>query len=122
LHTLLDLRGAVPSLIHISAGKLHDVNVLDQLLPEPGAFYVMDRVYLDFARLYAHDQAGSFFVTRAKRNIDARRVYSAAIDRGTGLKCDQRMALNGFYTAQDYPVICVVSATATRRPTGTWCS
>jgi hypothetical protein len=103
LHTLLDLRGAIPSFIHISDGKLHDVNVLDLLLPEAGAFYVMDRGYLDFARLYALDQAGSFFVTRAKRNMDARRVYSAAIDRSTGLMCDQRIALNGFYAAQHYP-------------------
>ena len=103
LHTLLDLRGAIPSFIHISDGKLHDVNVLDLLLPEAGAFYVMDRGYLDFARLYALDQADSFFVTRAKRNMDARRVYSAAIDRSTGLMCDQRIALNGFYAAQHYP-------------------
>lgn len=103
LHTLLDLRGAIPSFIHISDGKLHDVNVLDLLLPEAGAFYVMDRGYLDFARLYALDQAGSFFVTRAKRNMDARRVYSAAIDRSTGLMCDQRIALNGFYATQHYP-------------------
>ena len=89
LHTLLDLRGAIPSFIHISDGKLHDVNVLDLLLPEAGAFYVMDRGYLDFARLYALDQAGSFFVTRAKRNMDARRVYSAPTDRSTRLICDQ---------------------------------
>ena len=103
MHTLLDLRGSIPSFIHISDGKLHDVNVLDMLIPEAGAFYVMDRGYLDFARLYALDQAGSFFVTRAKRNLDARRVYSAPIDRSTGLICDQRIALNGFYAAQDYP-------------------
>jgi Domain of unknown function (DUF4372)/Transposase DDE domain len=103
LHTLLDLRGAIPSFIHISDGKLHDVNVLDLLLPEPGAFYVMDRGYLDFARLYALDQAGSFFVTRARRNMNARRVYSAAVDRSSGLICDQRIALNNFYAARDYP-------------------
>jgi IS4 transposase len=103
LHTLLDLRGAIPSFIHISDGKLHDVNVLDLLLPEAGAFYVMDRAYLDFARLYALDQAGSFFVTRAKRNMNARRVYSAAVDRSTGLICDQTIALNNFYAARDYP-------------------
>ena len=85
LHTLLDLRGAIPSFIHISDGKMHDVNVLDLLLPEAGAFYVMDRGYLDFARLYALDQAGSFFVTRAKRNMNARRVYSAPVDRSTAI-------------------------------------
>ena len=103
LHTLLDLRGAIPSFIHVSDGKLHDVNVLDLLLPEPGAFYVMDRGYLDFARLYALDQAGSFFVTRAKRNMNARRLYSAAVDRDTGLICDQTIALNNFYAVRDYP-------------------
>jgi hypothetical protein len=103
LHTLLDLRGAIPSFIHISDGKLHDVNVLDLLLPEAGAFYVLDRGYLDFARLYALDQAGSFFVTRAKRNLNARRLYSASVDRSTGLICDQTIALNNFYTARDYP-------------------
>jgi hypothetical protein len=103
LHTLLDLRGAIPSFIHISDGKMHDVNVLDLLLPEAGAFYVMDRGYLDFARLYALDQAGSFFVTRAKRNMNARRVYSTTVDRSTGLICDQRIVLNNFYAARDYP-------------------
>src|SRR6202158_6139297 len=103
LHTLLDLRGAIPTFIHISDGKLHDVNVLDLLSPEPGAFYVMDRGYLDFARLYALHQAGSFFVTRAKRNMNARRVYSAAVDRKSGLICDQRIVLNNFYAARDYP-------------------
>ena len=76
LHTLLDLRGAIPTFIHISDGKLHDVNVLDILIPEPGAFYVMDRGYLDFERLHVLHCAGSFFVTRAKSNMDARRVYS----------------------------------------------
>src|ERR1700704_1892313 len=85
MHTLLDLRGAIPSFIHISDGKLHEVNVLDMLIPEPGAFYVMDRGYQDFVRLYALDQGGSFFVTRAKHNMDARRVYSASTDRSTGV-------------------------------------
>ena len=103
LHTLLDLRGAIPSFIHVSDGRFHDVNVLDLLLPEPGAFYIMDRGYLDFARLHRLDQAGSFFVTRAKRNLDARRLYSAPVDRSSGLICDQTVALNGFYSAQDYP-------------------
>ena len=103
LHTLLDLRGAIPSFIHVSDGRFHDVNVLDLLLPEPGAFYVMDRGYLDFERLYRLDQAGSFFVTRAKRNMDARRLYSAPVDRSSGLICDQTVALNSFYSSQAYP-------------------
>jgi len=104
VHTLLDLRGAIPSFIHVSDGRLHDVNVLDMLLPEPGAFYIMDRGYLDFARLYRLHQTGSFFVTRAKRNLDARRLYSAPVDRSSGLICDQTVALNGFYASQHYPV------------------
>lgn len=103
LHTLLDLRGAIPSFIHISDGKLHEVNVLDMLAIEAGAFYVMDRGYLDFARLYQVHQAGAFFVTRAKRGMDARRVYSSVTDRMTGIVCDQRIAMNGFYISQDYP-------------------
>jgi hypothetical protein len=103
LHTLLDLRGAIPTFIHISDGKLHDVNVLDILPVEPGAFYVMDRGYVDFERLYAMHQAGAFFVTRAKVGMDARRVYSATTDRSTGVICDQRVMLNGFYSAKNYP-------------------
>ena len=103
LHTLLDLRGAIPTFIHISDGKLHDVNVLDMLVFEAGAFYVMDRGYLDFSRLYALHQTGAFFVTRAKSPMDARRVYSAAIDRTTGVVCDQRVMLNGYYSAKSYP-------------------
>jgi len=103
LHTLLDLRGAIPAFIHISDGKLHDVNVLDMLALEAGAFYVMDRGYLDFARLYKLHQAGAFFVTRAKSPMDARRVYSATTDRATGVLCDQRVMLNGYYSAKKYP-------------------
>jgi hypothetical protein len=103
MHTLLDLRGAIPTFIHISDGKLHDVNVLDILLIEAGAFYVMDRGYLDFARLYKLHQAGAFFVTRAKSGMDAHRVYSAPTDRSTGVICDQAIALNGFYSAKAYP-------------------
>ncbi len=103
LHTLLDLRGAIPAFIHISDGKLHDVNVLDMLALEAGAFYVMDRGYLDFSRLYSLHQVGAFFVTRAKSPMDARRVYSAAIDRATGVICDQRVMLNGHYSAKKYP-------------------
>jgi hypothetical protein len=103
LHTLLDLRGAIPAFIHISDGKLHDVNVLDMLQLEAGAFYVMDRGYVDFERLYAIHQAGAFFVTRAKSPMDARRVYSAPTDRSTGVICDQRVMLNGYYSARKYP-------------------
>jgi hypothetical protein len=103
LHTLLDLRGAIPAFIHISDGKMHEVNVLDFLPLEAGAFYVMDRGYLDFARLYKMHQAGAFFVTRAKRGMDARRVYSQPTDRSTGVICDQAIALNGFYAARHYP-------------------
>ena len=103
LHTLLDLRGAIPSFIHISDGKLHDVNVLDMLLPEPGAFYVMDRGYLDFERLSRLDQAASFFVTRAKSNFRFKRVYSRPVDRRMGLLCDQEVELLVFYSQQAYP-------------------
>ena len=103
LHTLLDLRGAIPAFIHISDGKMHEVNVLDFLPVEAGAFYVMDRGYLDFARLYKLHQTGAFFVTRAKRNMNARRVYSAAVDRAAGVICDQTITMNGFYVSQDYP-------------------
>ena len=103
MHTLLDLRGSIPSFIHISDGKLHDVNVLDVLVPEAGAIYVMDRGYLDFARLYAMNQASAFFVTRAKSNMDARRIYSANTDRSTGIICDQTIGLNGYKTSRDYP-------------------
>jgi hypothetical protein len=103
LHTLLDLRGAIPAFIHISDGKLHDVNVMDLLSFEAGAFYVMDRGYVDFARLHALHQAGAFFVTRAKSRMDARRVYSAPTDRSTGIISDQRVMLNGHYSAKKYP-------------------
>jgi hypothetical protein len=103
LHTLLDLRGAIPTFILISDGKLHDVNVLDILPVEAGAFYVMDRGYVDFARLYAMHQTGAFFVTRAKHGMAARRVYSFETQRATGVICDQRVMLNGFYSAKAYP-------------------
>ena len=103
LHTLLDLRGSIPAFIHISDGKTHDVNVLDMLVFEAGAFYVMDRGYVDFARLHALHQAGAFFVTRAKSPMDARRVYSGATDRSTGIISDQQVMLNGHYSAKKYP-------------------
>jgi hypothetical protein len=102
LHTLLDLRGSIPSFIFISDGKMHDVNILDQLVPEAGAFYVMDRGYLDFERLARLDDAGSFFVTRAKSNLKARRRYSRPVDRSTGLICDQTVLLTGFYSRQGF--------------------
>ncbi|MGP6188932.1 MAG: IS4 family transposase [Vulcanimicrobiaceae bacterium] len=103
MHTLLDLRGNIPTFIHVSDGKMGDVNVLDFMPIEAGAFYVMDRGYLDFSRLYRMHQVGAFFVTRAKRGMDARRVYSAPTDRNSGVICDQTIALNGFYASKGYP-------------------
>ena len=103
MHTLLDLRGNIPSSIHISDGKLHDVHSLDLLTIEAGAIYVMDRAYVDFERLHVLHRAKAFFVTRAKSNLDARRAYSAPVDRSTGLICDQTIALDGFYSKQDFP-------------------
>ena len=103
LHTLLDLRGSIPSFIHISDGKLHDVNVLDLLIPEAGSYYVMDRAYLDYSRLFNLDQAGAFFVIRGKSNMDFRRVYSAPTERETGLICDQTIALRGQRPRTYYP-------------------
>ena len=103
LHTLLDLRGNIPTFIHISDGKLHDVNVLDILITEPGAFYIMDRGYVDFERLFTLNQAGSFFVIRAKRNTQYKRRYSHAIDTSNGLRCDQSIVLTGVNTKDDYP-------------------
>lgn len=103
LHTLLDLRGSIPTFIHISDGKFHEVNSLDMIPWEPGAFYVMDRGYLDFARLHALSQTAAFFLIRAKSNLKCRRVYSHPVDRSTGLMCDQSVMLTGFYQAKDYP-------------------
>ena len=103
MHTLLDLRGNIPSFIHISDGKLHDVHALDMLLPEAGAIYVMDRGYVDFARLHVLHEAGAFFVTRAKSNLDAHRVYSAPADRKAGVICDQTIAMDGYLTQRHYP-------------------
>jgi Domain of unknown function (DUF4372)/Transposase DDE domain len=105
MHTLLDLRGSIPSFIHVSDGKLHDVHALDLLTPEAGAIYVMDRGYVDFSRLHAVHAAGAFFVTRAKSNLSFHRVYSAPSDRSTGILCDQTMALDGYYTRRDYPTL-----------------
>ena len=103
MHTLLDLRGNIPSFIHISDGKLGDVKALDILVLEAGAIYVMDRGYLDFARLYMMYQAQAFFVTRAKSNTQLQRVYSAAVDRSTGIICDQTITLTGTTSHKDYP-------------------
>ena len=103
LHTLLDLRGAIPAFIFISDGKLHDVHVLDVLLPEPGAFYVMDRGYLDFQRLHVLHGAGAFFVTRAKSNLRCKRIYSSPVDRTTGLICDQQVRLTVVDSRRAYP-------------------
>ena len=103
MHTLLDLRGNIPSFIHSSDGKLHDVHALDLLIPEPGAIFVMDRGYIDFARLHTLHRAGGFFVTRAKSNLNAHRVYSREVDRASGLVCDQTIALDDCYTQKDYP-------------------
>jgi hypothetical protein len=103
LHTLLDLRGNIPSFIHISDGKMHDVNILDQIIPEAGAFYIMDRGYLDFTRLHRLHQAGSFFVTRAKANLRFTRRYSLPTDRTSGVICDQLGTLTGFYSQQHFP-------------------
>jgi len=103
LHTLMDLRGNIPTFIHISDGKLHDVNVLDVLLPEAGAFYVMDRGYMDYQRLYLLSTAKAFFVIRAKSNLQCRRLYSHPVNRNTGLICDQTVVLTGFYSAQYFP-------------------
>jgi Transposase DDE domain/Domain of unknown function (DUF4372) len=103
LHTLLNLHGNIPEFILISDGKLHDVNVLDYLVPSPGAYYVMDRGYLDFARLYQLHQAKAYFVTRAKKNFTFQRRYSREVDRTTGVQCDQTVVLETFYSFQGYP-------------------
>jgi hypothetical protein len=102
LHTLLDLRGSIPSFIYISDGKLHDVNILDQIAFEAGSFYVMDRGYIDFARLHGLHQAQAFFVVRAKSNLQFRRVYSHPIDKETGLRCDQTIQLTGSKSRRGY--------------------
>ncbi len=105
VHTLMDLKGSIPTFIRITDGKVHDVNILDDLILEPGAVYVMDRGYLDFARLYTFTQNLSTFVTRAKSNFDYRRLYYRKVDKTTGLRCDQTIMLNGFYVSQDYPAV-----------------
>jgi IS4 transposase len=103
LHTLIDLRGNIPSIVIITTGKVHDVNILDRLIVEIGAIYIMDRGYLDFARLYKIHQASAFFVTRAKNNFSRRRLYSQPVDKSTGVQCDQIVVLKGHYAKKDYP-------------------
>jgi hypothetical protein len=103
LHTLLDLRGHIPTFLYISDGKLSDVAILDQLLPEPGAFYVMDRGYIDYRRLYRFHEGRAYFVVRAKANLQAKRRYSHPVDRSTGLRSDQTVLLTGFYAHKDFP-------------------
>ena len=103
MHTLLDLRGNIPSVVIITDGKVHDVNILDELTMEAGAIYIMDRAYLDFVRLYAMDQAKAFFVTRAKSNTKLKRIYSRPVDRTTGVQCDQIVRTKNFYAKKDYP-------------------
>jgi hypothetical protein len=103
LHTLLDLRGSIPSVVIVTGGQVHDVNILDQLIWEPGAIYLMDRGYLDFKRLYRIQQSAAFFVTRAKKRFDCRRLYSQAIDKKTGLHCDQIVVLNNPVPKRGYP-------------------
>lgn len=103
MHTLLNLRGSIPEFIHISDGKMADVNVLDILIAEPGSFYIMDRGYLDFTRFYTMHQSLAFFVTRAKRGFRCTRRYSRPVDKSTGLRCDQTIILTGIDTARDYP-------------------
>ena len=103
MHTQIDLRGNIPSFIHVPDGKMHEVNVLDLIAPEPGSFTIMDRGFLDFARLYRLTQAGAFFIIRPKSNTLFRRVYSRAVDKTTGLRCDQTVRLTGVTSADDYP-------------------
>lgn len=103
LHTLLDVRGSIPTVVIITPGSVHDVNILDDLLFEAGAIYIMDRGYTDFARLHRIEESSAFFVTRAKSNFQCQRLYSRPVDKSTGLQCDQTVILTGFYSQKDYP-------------------
>jgi len=103
LHTLMNLRGSIPEFIHISDGKMHDINILDLLIPAPGAFYIMDRAYLDFERLYHLHQQRAFFITRAKSNFNFKRRYSHELQPSTGVQCDQTIILTTYYPAKKYP-------------------
>ena len=102
MHTLLDLRGNIPVFIEITDGKVHDVNILDNIIPEPGSFYVMDKAYVDFTRLFTISQSLAFFVVRAKSNFNYRRLYSHPVDKSEGVKSDQTIVLTGFYPAKQY--------------------
>ena len=119
LHTLLDLRGSIPVVISITHGKIHDVNILDELLIEAGAVYIMDRAYVDFARLYRIHQSQAFFVTRAKSNFVFKRLYSQPVDKSTGVRVDQTVTVTGFYTLKGYPDklrrICYLDAETNKR-------
>jgi hypothetical protein len=103
LHTLLDLRGSIPTVVVVSGGQIHEVNILDQLIWEAGAIYLMDRAYVDFRRLYRMHQSGAFFVTRAKKRFDCRRLYSQRVNKKTGLQCDQIVTLNNPIPKRGYP-------------------
>jgi hypothetical protein len=103
LHTLLDLRGSIPTNVYVTGGQVHDVNILDQLLLEAGSFYLLDRGYVDFARLYIFTQACAFFITRARKNLQFYRRYSRPVERSAGLRCDQTILLTGVRTAKRYP-------------------
>jgi len=105
IHTLMDLKGSIPTFIRITEGNVHDVNILDELILEPGAIYIMDRGYLDFVRLYTFTQNLSTFITRAKSNFNYSRLCYRNVDKTTGLRCDQTIRLNGFYASQDYPAV-----------------
>ena len=103
MHTLLDLRGSIPTFVEITPAKVHDVNILDILIPEPGSFYIMDRGYIDYEKLYHFNQSGAFFIIRAKDNLKSVRIYSHPIDKSTGLRSDQTIRLKNYYSAKDYP-------------------
>ena len=103
IHTLLDLRGPIPSFVEITPANIHDVNILDILIPEPGSFYIMDRGYIDYAKLYRLHQCCAFFIIRAKDNLRGIRIYTHTIDKSTGLRSDQTIRLKNYYSAKDYP-------------------
>jgi Transposase DDE domain len=117
LHTLLDLRGSIPTNVYVTGGQVHDVNILDGLLPEAGAFYLLDRGYVDFARLYTLAQACAFSVTRVKKNMQFYRRNSRPVERSAGLRSDQTILLTGVRTAQSYPIPCDASTISMPRTT-----
>ena len=117
LHTLLDLRGSIPTNVYVTGGQVHDVNILDQLLPEAGAFYLLDRGYVDFARLYVLAQACAFFVTRAKKNMQFYRRNSRPVERSAGLRCDQTILLTGLELPSAIPILCDASTISMPRRT-----